>query len=93
MPSARAQELLAARARRVRAIRRWIAAAVVAAFLLAWVMIARDGSLGTTTAGASVAPTSAPASGDDATPWFDGGASAGDDAAGDPSGTLTTGQS
>jgi hypothetical protein len=78
MPSAHAQNLLAARSRRVRAVRRRIAAAVVAAFLLAWGVIAGYGPMGTTTAASQVAAAST--SGSEA-------------AAPDDSGTLTTRQS
>jgi len=47
MPSA--HELLAARARRVTAIRRRIVAAVLASFVLAWGAVMWDGSMGATT--------------------------------------------
>jgi len=46
MPSAIAQEKLAARARRIRRLRRRIAAAVLATFVLAWGVVAFDGSMG-----------------------------------------------
>ena len=45
----RAQELLAAKARRVRLARRRVVAATLAAFVLAWGVIAFDGSMGATT--------------------------------------------
>ena len=45
MPSA-AHEKLAARARRIRRLRRRIAAAVLATFVLAWGVVAFDGSMG-----------------------------------------------
>ena len=48
MPSAQARELLAARARRVTLIRRRVVAAVLATFVLAWGVIAFDGSMGAT---------------------------------------------
>ena len=44
MPSA--QELLAARARRVTAIRRRVIAATLASFVLCWGAVAWDGSMG-----------------------------------------------
>jgi len=53
MPSA--QELLAARARRVTAIRRRVIAATLASFVLCWGAVAWDGSMG---AEASTAQTS-----------------------------------
>ena len=45
----RAQELLAAKARRVRLARRRVVAATLAAFVLAWGVVAFDGSMGATT--------------------------------------------
>ena len=53
----KAQELLAAKARRVRLARRRVVAATLAAFVLAWGVVAFDGSMGTTTV-ASTATTS-----------------------------------
>ena len=47
----KAQELLAAKARRVRLARRRVVAATLAAFVLAWGVVAFDGSMGTTTVG------------------------------------------
>jgi hypothetical protein len=60
MPTA--HELLAARARRVRSIRRRIVATVLAAFVLAWGVVAFDGPMGTTTtvASTSTAKTTSP---------------------------------
>jgi len=71
MPSA--QELLAARARRVTAIRRRVIAATLASFVLCWGAVAWDGSMGaetsttahtsateTTTSTESTAPTDSP---------------------------------
>ena len=55
MPSAIAQEKLAARARRVSALRRRIVASVLATFVLAWGVVAFDGSMGAETT--SVAST------------------------------------
>ena len=48
-----AYERLAARARRVARIRRRVFAATIAAFALAWAVIAWNGSMGTTTTTAS----------------------------------------
>ena len=45
----KAQELLAAKARRVRLARRRVVAATLAAFVLAWGVVAFDGSMGATT--------------------------------------------
>jgi hypothetical protein len=60
MPSA--QELLAARARRVRQVRRRIVATALATFVLAWGVVAFDGPMGTTTtvASTSTAKTTSP---------------------------------
>lgn len=60
MPSA--QELLAARARRVRLVRRRIVATALATFVLAWGVVAFDGPMGTTTtvASTSTAKTTSP---------------------------------
>ena len=58
----RAREALAARARRVALIRRRVVAVTLAAFVLAWGVIAFDGSMGaqaTTTASASSSDDSA----------------------------------
>jgi len=58
MPSAIAQEKLAARARRVAVLRRRIVAAVLATFVLAWGVVAFDGSMGAeTTTVATTSPT------------------------------------
>jgi hypothetical protein len=61
MPSpdrvALAQEKLAARARRIRTIRRRVVASVLAAFVLAWGIVAFDGSMGTNTTVASTTST------------------------------------
>ena len=59
MPSA--QELLAARARRVTAIRRRVIAATLASFVLCWGAVAWDGSMG------AEAPTTAQTSGTETT--------------------------
>jgi hypothetical protein len=69
MPSAIAQEKLAARARRISTLRRRIVASVLATFVLAWGVVAFDGSMGaepTTTAQASTpTPESTTTSTDD----------------------------
>ena len=61
MPSpdrvALAQEKLAARARRIRRIRQRVVASVLAAFVLAWGVVAFDGSMGTNTTVASTTAT------------------------------------
>ena len=49
----RAQELLAAKARRVRLARRRVVAATLAAFVLAWGVVAFDGAMGATTVAAT----------------------------------------
>ena len=46
MPSAIAQEKLAARARRIRSLRQRIVASILATFVLAWGVVAFDGSMG-----------------------------------------------
>jgi hypothetical protein len=64
-----ARRLLAERARRVNTIRRRIVAGAVAAFVLAWGVIAWTGSMGTTTSSSAAssssdaAPTSTSSSG------------------------------
>jgi hypothetical protein len=70
-----AQEKLAARARRIRRIRQQVVASVLAAFVLAWGVVAFDGSMGTNTTVASTstttstdATTSSSDSGDDTAP-------------------------
>ena len=63
---AAARELIAARARRVGAIRRRVTAAALATFALAWGVIAWHGSMGTTSvasASAQSASGDAPAAG------------------------------
>ena len=52
----RAQELLAAKARRVRLARSGVVAATLSAFVLAWGVVAFDGAMGATTV-ASTATT------------------------------------
>jgi hypothetical protein len=59
MPSALAQEKLAARARRIHRLRRRIVASVLATFVLAWGVVAFGGSMGAeTTTVASTGSTS-----------------------------------
>ena len=85
MPSAIAREKLAARARRIRLLRRRIVASVFATFVLAWGVVAFDGSMGaetTTVASTSTATAETTTSSTDAT------TSSSDDPA-----TLTTSQS
>jgi hypothetical protein len=59
MPSAIAQEKLAARARRIRRLRQRIVASVLAAFVLAWGVVAFDGSMGAETTTVASTTTSA----------------------------------
>ena len=80
-----ARERLAARARQTALIRRRIVVAALAAFGLAWGVIAFDGSMGTTTtASARNAPTSSSASSSD---------HAASSSTGDSSAPVTTAQS
>ena len=68
MPSA--QELLAARARRVTAIRQRVIAATLASFVLCWGAVAWDGSMGaeaSTTAQTSATETATPTESTDST--------------------------
>jgi hypothetical protein len=53
--AARGRALLAARARRVAQLRRRVVAATLSTFVLAWGMIAWQGSTGTTTTGTATA--------------------------------------
>jgi hypothetical protein len=64
MPSAIAQEKLAARARRISTLRRRIVASVLATFVLAWGVVAFDGSMGaeTTTVASTAGKSQATAS-------------------------------
>ena len=55
----KAQELLAAKARRVRLARQRVVAVTLAAFVLAWGVVAFDGSLGTTDVEATTTTTDA----------------------------------
>jgi len=85
-----AHELLAARAARIRRIRQRVVAGTVAAFALAWGVIAFDGSMGaeaTTTAQATTSSsTNSTTSTDDQS--YDTSSSQGQDST-----TLSTGQS
>ncbi|WP_028062329.1 hypothetical protein [Solirubrobacter soli] len=65
MPSALAQEKLAARARRISNLRKRIVASVLAAFVLAWGVVAFDGSMGAETT--TVASTGTTATSTDTT--------------------------
>ncbi|MDA0164500.1 hypothetical protein OM076_29790 [Solirubrobacter ginsenosidimutans] len=92
MPSPIAQEKLAARARRIRLIRQRVIASTLAAFILAWGVVAFDGSKGTTTTVASTTSatttdTSGSATSSDTTSSPDTSAST------DTGATMTTSQS
>jgi hypothetical protein len=86
-----ARRLLAERARRVNTIRRRIVAGALAAFVMAWGVIAWTGSMGTTTS-SSAAATDTTSSSDTGTTQSSGGAtqSGGSSAAPSP---MTTKQS
>jgi hypothetical protein len=92
MPSpdrvALAQEKLAARARRVRRIRQRVVASVLAAFVLAWGVVAFDGSMGTNPTVASTATTTSTDSTASADPTAPTDTSSPDDTA-----AMTTSQS
>ena len=94
MPSpdrvALAHERLAARARRIRLIRRRVVAGTLAAFVLAWGVVVFDGSMGepTSTATAQVTATPSTSSSDTTTSSDDSSSSSDDSAA-----TMTTSQS
>ena len=83
MPSAVAHEKLAARACRIRRLRRRIAAAVLATFVLAWGVVAFDGSMGAEATSVASTPTTTTTSTDAST------ASSAEDSAA----TMTTSQS
>ena len=92
-----AHELLAARAARIRRIRHRVVAGTVAAFALAWGIVAFDGSMGaetTTTAQATSASTATP---DTTTSTTDSSTTSSDDtstsSSTDDSSTLSTSQS
>jgi len=74
MPSAIAQDKLAARARRVRSLRRRVVASILATFVLAWGVVAFDGSMGAeSTTVASTASTATTTSTDSSSPSQDDG--------------------
>ena len=79
----RAQELLAAKARRVRLARRRVVAATLAAFVLAWGVVAFDGSMRAEATSVASTPTTTTTSTDAST------ASSAEDSAA----TMTTRQS
>ena len=79
MASALAQEKLAARARRISTLRRRIVASVVATFVLAWGVVAFDGSMGAETTTVASTSTATPETTSSTTP--------------DDSAALTTSQS
>ncbi len=85
-PMTKAQELLAAKARHVRLARQRVVAATLATFVLAWGVVAFDGSMGTT----SVAATSTTTSTESTTTTDGGTTSYSDDTSSAP---LTTSQS
>ena len=97
MPSA--HELLAARAARIRMIRHRVVAGTVAAFALAWGVVAFNGSMGETTATAQTTTesTDATTSTDDETYSTDDDTTATEETYesedSDDSSTLSTGQS
>lgn len=91
MPSPSAKELLAARARRVTAIRRRVITAVLASFVLAWGVVARDGSTGAeTTASTTPATAPEPITTESTDTWSDDSTSA---VPQDDGSSLSTGQS
>ena len=89
MPSAIAREKLAARARRIRRLRRRIAAAVLATFVLAWGVVAFDGSMGTEATTVAGTSTTTPETTTSSTDSTDATTSPGDDSAA----RMTTSQS
>ena len=99
MPSAIAQEKLAARARRISTLRRRIVASLLATFVLAWGVVAFNGSMGAeTTTVASTATTTSEtttSSSTDATTSSsdDTSSSDSDTSSSDDSSTMTTSQS
>ena len=97
MPSALAQEKLAARARRIRQLRRRIVASLLATFVLAWGVVAFNGSMGAeTTKVASTATTTSEtttSSSTDATGSSSGDTTSSDTSSSDDGSTLSTSQS
>jgi hypothetical protein len=93
MPSAIAQEKLAARARRIRLLRQRIVASVLATFVLAWGVVAFDGSMGAetaTVASASASTTTTTTTAETTTSSSDTDTATADD---DDSAAMTTSQS
>jgi len=93
-----ARERIAARARRIARIRRSIVAGTLAAFALAWAVIAFDGSMGSSTAstassGSESGSTPASASGSTISPSDPDSGSAGSSAAAAEDGPVVTSQS
>lgn len=84
-----ARERLAARARRLARIRRRVFAATIAAFALAWAVIAWNGSMGAPTTTASTGSNTTSSTG--STSSSDNGTSS--SSYGDSSGAVTTSQS
>jgi hypothetical protein len=62
---AKARGVLADRARRISAIRRRVVAGALAAFVMAWGVIAWTGSMGTTSAASTTSATTSPQSQDE----------------------------
>jgi hypothetical protein len=90
----RRRELLAARARRAARIRRRVFAATIAAFALAWAVIAFDGSMGAaTTASTKAATTSSSSGGTSSSSGTTSAAGSENSSSGDLSGAVTTSQS
>src|SRR3954447_17901535 len=91
MPSAHAQELLAARARRRSVIRNRVVAAVLATFALAWGAVVWDGPMGETKATAQTTTSTDATTTDDSTSTSPDDTTPSDDNS--SSDTLTTAQS
>ena len=89
-PQEHARARLAKRARAVARIRRGVLVAVLAAFVLAWGVIAATGSMGTATAATQAATTGSTATTTGSTGDADSSSSGDDSAA---SGGVTTAQS
>jgi len=89
MPSAVAHEKLAARACRIRRLRRRIAAAVLATFVLAWGVVAFDGSMRAEATSVASTPTTTTTSTDASTASGADESSSSEDSAA----TMTTSQS
>ncbi|RKQ93120.1 hypothetical protein C8N24_2980 [Solirubrobacter pauli] len=91
----RAQELLAARARRVRAAHQRVIAAVLASFVLAWGAVAWDGSMGAETTASTTRTTTSASQATPEDTWSDQGTSSVPDTGtgADDGSSLSTGQS